>query len=337
MPRLNYGTLLENIVILESTRFGLEHLASEDALGFATSFAMPPMTQCWCKHSEDAGNPRFNHAFLMRLATHSSPPATLQAMWSLCLKNLPRLPIRPFHQTEGRFLFDSGGPNGALLASLLAVQSGRKIHLWINDNAERYRGIQSPVPDGEVDELTAAGALLGVEHAGSAARVVGWFPDTISRLAAWLDEWTGRTTKIRIGFLDPDNYAEGDTQVSSFDHRQWLRTLATDCLAVLSATFSGCQNRGQGNAKRNQRLVSFHSDEMALYPESLVFEHGNFQTGVKIRWPEHSSARVANFASKSRPHGDIGTRLSLHLRFTSMVRVPIERFISLVWGCLNTA
>jgi len=44
MPRLNYGTLLENIVVLESTRLGLEHTAAEDALGFATSFAMPPIT-----------------------------------------------------------------------------------------------------------------------------------------------------------------------------------------------------------------------------------------------------------------------------------------------------
>ena len=138
MPRLNYGTLLENIVVLESTRLGLEHTAAEDALGFATSFAMPPITQCWCKVSEDAGNPRFNHAFLLRLGTRLGRPASLQAMWSLCMKNSPKLPVRPFHQTDGRLLFDSGGPNGALLASLLAVQSGRTILLWINDNAERY-------------------------------------------------------------------------------------------------------------------------------------------------------------------------------------------------------
>ena len=76
MPRLNYGTLLENIVVLESTRLGLEHTAAEDALGFATSFAMPPITQCWCKVSEDAGNPRFNHAFLLRLGTRLGRPAS---------------------------------------------------------------------------------------------------------------------------------------------------------------------------------------------------------------------------------------------------------------------
>jgi hypothetical protein len=56
----------------------------------------------------------------------------------------------------------------------------------------------------------------------------------------------------------------------------------------VSATFSGCQNRGPLNAKRNHRLALFHSDEVALYPQSLVFEYGNFQTGVKVRWPEAS-------------------------------------------------
>jgi len=32
----------------------------------------------------------------------------------------------------------------------------------------------------------------------------------------------------------------------------------------------------------------FHGDELGLYPHSLVFEYGNFQTGVKIRWPGDS-------------------------------------------------
>ena len=50
--------------------------------------------------------------------------------------------------------------------------------------------------------------------------------------------------------------------------------------------FSGCQNRGQDNAARDRRLASFHADAAEFYPGSLVFEYGNFQTGVKIRWPD---------------------------------------------------
>lgn len=64
--------------------------------------------------------------------------------------------------------------------------------------------------------------------------------------------------------------------------------LANACERVLALTFSGCQNRGPGNAARNARLASFHRDELALYPRSLVFEYGSFQTGVKVRWPNDS-------------------------------------------------
>jgi hypothetical protein len=57
--------------------------------------------------------------------------------------------------------------------------------------------------------------------------------------------------------------------------------------------FFACQNRGQGNAARNQRVAWFHDDEHGLYPQSLVFEYGNFQTGVKIRWPSSPIDRFA--------------------------------------------
>lgn len=57
---------------------------------------------------------------------------------------------------------------------------------------------------------------------------------------------------------------------------------------MVSALFSGCQNRGPENSARNRRLAFFHNDEVALYPKSIVFEYGNFQTGVKVRWPGDS-------------------------------------------------
>jgi hypothetical protein len=289
MPRLNYGTLLENIVVLESTRLCLEQLDPGDALGFATSFAMPALTQCWCKQSEETANPWFSHAFLEQLRGSHHEVGSLQSMWALCLDNRPRLPIRRFHQKEGRLLYKRGGPNGALLAALLANHSDRAIKIWANDDAERYPSSESTGPGDatdECDELKAVGLLLEVEPLGSTIHVVGLFPDTIARLDSWL-QGEGRSTRTRVGFLDPDNYAEGETQVSSLDHRRWLRSLASGAGHVLSAMFSGCQNRGRGNAKRNNRLASFHGGEMGLFPHSLVFEYGNFQTGVKIRCPTH--------------------------------------------------
>src|SRR5688572_2920262 len=125
MPRLNYGTLLENIVVLELTRYLLEELPVDSALAFATSFAMPPLTQCWCKDAEVANNPYCCDEFLRKLVGTATHPATLQSFWSLCLNNRPSLEVRPFYQKAERRLYVSGGPNGALLASMLALQSGR--------------------------------------------------------------------------------------------------------------------------------------------------------------------------------------------------------------------
>jgi len=133
---------------------------------------------------------------------------------------------------------------------------------------------------------------VGSQAVGSTLDVVGLFPFTIPCLADWLANGAGRGTTVRVGFLDPDNYAEGKTQVSPADHQHWLRILASGATNVLSATFSGCQNRGTRNDARNLRLASFHNDEVALYPQSIVFEYGKFQTGVKVRWPANAIHEV---------------------------------------------
>lgn len=296
MPRLNYGTLLENIVVLETTRLGLDRSSADVPIGFATAFAMPSLTECWCKPAEQASNPWFSYASLQSSSAGQHPPESLQRFWSLCLRNAPRLGARPFHQRDGLLVYPSAGPNGALLAAMLAAERRRQIHLWVNDNAERYgKAVPRPIAEGAgPGTLGDAATLLGLNAAeGTSTETLGWFPDTISRLDDWIRDGPGRNALVRVGFLDPDNYAEGTTQVSSYDHRQWLRALGAGSQTVLSAVFSGCQNRGPRNASRNQRLVSFHGDEVALYPRSLVFEHGNFQTGVKIRWPEDTIDEVA--------------------------------------------
>jgi hypothetical protein len=292
VPRLNYGTLLENIVVLESTRLCLAHMDADMSLGFATSFAMPPLTQCWCKPSDEQSSPRFRHDFLLSLSEAQSQPGSLQEMWALCLDNAPRLPVWCYREREGLHLYASGGPNGALLASMLTSQGGREIALWSNDDGGRYAppsAADRTVPD----TVQAASELAGAKANCTTTNVADSFPHTISRLQDWLEQGAGRSTKVRIGFLDPDNYAEGKTQVSPQDHRHWLRVLATGADMVLSVMFSGCQNMGRESEARNRRLALFHNDEAEAYPESLVFEHGGFQTGVKIRWPGDAIDAVA--------------------------------------------
>ena len=314
MPRLNYGTLLENIVVLESTRLCLEHLGADGAVAFASAFAMPPLTECWCKKSEESSNRAFGYEFLKSRAVARHGPETLQRMWSVCFQNANGVPVCAFYERDGRLFYKSAGPNGALVAAMLAVQQRRRIDLWLNDNGERYCCVST---SDSPDTLTIAGRLLGMETRGSAENARGWFPDTIPRLEKWIAEGPGKGASVRIGFLDPDNYAEGGTQVSPQDHQHWLRALAGKAENVLSAMFSGCQNRGPDNAARNARLASFHRDEGDLYPQSLVFEYGNFQTGVKIRWLTDPGRVLMNLRSRVTSawgswHPSLG-RLTVHV------------------------
>lgn len=92
MPRLNYGTLLENIVVVEATRLCSEQSNPCETLAFASSFSMPPLTECWSKRFEEQSSRRFSYSFLASLGRVGHLPDTLQGMWSLCLANKPKLP-----------------------------------------------------------------------------------------------------------------------------------------------------------------------------------------------------------------------------------------------------
>ncbi|MFH1118049.1 MAG: hypothetical protein V1792_29360 [Pseudomonadota bacterium] len=290
MPRLNYGTLLENLIVLEVMRLCFDHSAPEEATAFASSFAMPPLTECWCKSENERNNsPNFDHDFLRHLTGRQNPEQSLKELWSLCVINQPDLPICEYRAAQpDNMRYDAGGPNGALLGAMLDAQLGRTIHLWLNDNGGRY-GLIPPRVLSAHSELPATlvrgGALVGMPIEGTTAVHPGVFPDAIAGLRAWLAEGNAHFG-TRVGFLDPDNYAQGQgAEVSPYDHRLWLRTLATDCEQVLSAMFFACQNRGRDNVERNRLIARFHNDELGMYPQSLVFEYGILQTGVKIRWP----------------------------------------------------
>ncbi len=290
MPRLNYGTLLENLIVLEVTRLCFDHSAQAEATAFASSFAMPPLTECWCTSEDAINSPAFNHAFLLEVAAgqNAEQTQTLQELWSLCIINQPDLPICDFRAAQpDNIRHGTGGPNGALLVAILAAQRGRTIHAWVNDDGGRY-GQEPPSEPSAQSELPAslavAGALSGTPANGTITGDLGLFPGTITTLQEWLTH-SGANINTRIGFLDPDNYDQGPTRVDPVDHQHWLRVLAMDCERVLSVLFSTCRNRGPGNADRNQLIARFQSDEVELYPQSLVFEYGIYQTGVKIRWP----------------------------------------------------
>ncbi|MBY0232313.1 MAG: hypothetical protein K2W96_23800 [Gemmataceae bacterium] len=303
MPQLNLGTLLENIVILEATRLVLAQ-APEERLLFASSFAMPPLTECWAGDGTPPAD--FSQGSLARLAQlpqlalGGEEDGTIRQFWALCWNNAPprasALPIcryRKIPRNSHRRM--NGGPNGALLASMLAFQQGRAMRLWVNDDTQDPRyGEESPNTPTTVSEcpqtLKYAARLVGVEPPDQLADCPPWrFPHSISTPPGSLSEWLSQVGagdgSPRIGFLDPFMYGAGDDEarVRPEDHQLWLGTLADRCNRVLSVTFSG-----RAHANPDPRVLAFHNDGVEQYPYSLMFSHGYFRTGVKIRWPAES-------------------------------------------------
>src|SRR3989442_14453621 len=111
MARLNHGTLLENLVVLEVTRVVA---ADATTLEFAHAFAMPPLTEAWHKTKEEPGkNPRFNMATTKAFLTGTiavGAPRSYSSFLLACLRNAPALPIVPY---AGQPVHERGlcGPN----------------------------------------------------------------------------------------------------------------------------------------------------------------------------------------------------------------------------------
>src|SRR5205823_1929686 len=140
---------------------------------------------------------------------------------------------------------------GALLAAMLAAQRARPIHLWVNDDGGRYGEVPSAVPSSQSEvpnTASHAATLVGAQANGTVAHNLGMFPATIPDLQVWLALEQVRSATARIGFLDPDNYAEGRTQVTRDQHQRWLRVLAENCDRFFSIMFFSCLNRGRRNA-----------------------------------------------------------------------------------------
>jgi hypothetical protein len=125
-----------------------------------------PLTQCWSKSkTEVQSSPAFTHDFLLQIPQR--PPGSVQQMWSLCIKNSPKLPVRSF-RSEQPLLYESAGPNGGLLAAMLAAQRGQRIDLWTLDDAVRYgAGASTQISEKAApDTIGQAGQLVGAEPRG---------------------------------------------------------------------------------------------------------------------------------------------------------------------------
>jgi len=286
MPRLNHGTLLENLVVLEVTR--VLAAAAETTFEFACAFAMSPLTQCWHKtQHEPANNPRFN-ANVMANLRHGDlqvgVPTSYSALLLDCLQNAPNLPVVPYTLPGAAHLYQFGGPNGALLAALLRRRHGQAIRIWSNDlvgPGARYHGAAAPNAATECPRTNEYADALSAGN-GGAAGVDAFcdleFPASVAAMAAWRG-----AGKARIGFLDPDSYVANGIpapgQVDSLGHVCWLTNLHHDALCTAGIMFFASQNA----PNRPALIAAFHNDAVGEYPHSVVFRHSNFMVGVKLR------------------------------------------------------
>ncbi len=283
MPRLNHGTLLENLVVLEVART-LGALA--ETLEFASAFAMPPLTQCWHKTPQERGNnPRFNSDRVAGLLGGTIQPGRASSYSALlldCLRNSPDLPVVPYADSSAAAL-PQGGPNGALLVALLRRQAGQKTRIWSNDivdSSARYRGAQHDASSecprtreyAESLRPAARGTVPSDDFCGLE------FPSSAGTLAAWR-----QSCEVRLGFLDPDSYvATGAAQPGQVDragHARWLHALSGR-----TSTTAGMMFFANRSALARPALMrAFHDDAVTDFPHSVVFRHGNYMVGVKLR------------------------------------------------------
>lgn len=281
MPRLNHGTLLENLVVLEVTR--VLATKADTTCEFAAAFAMPPLTQWWHKSGPEAkNNPKRNRDIVTNLLAGNivtGSPTSYSALLRICLANAPRYPVVPY-ASDAHERFPLGGPNGALLAAMLRCYHGQPLRLWCNDLAGvgRYRDADHGAESQCV--LTGQYAVALTQH-GQPSRddfCGRSFPDSVANFAAWR-----RECEIRVGFLDPDAYTGTRTaepsKVSSAGHCDWLTNLHIGASSTAGIMFFASQDA----PGRPALITAFHTDIVSEYPRSVVFLHGNYMVGVKLR------------------------------------------------------
>lgn len=289
MPRLNHGTLLENIVVLEVTRvLATGHKAMVE---FASAFAMPPLTQYWHKTThEPEKNPKFNAKVMKNLlggTLRVGRATSYSALLLDCLKNAAEFPVAPYAMADAEDSFGFGGPNGALLAAMLMRRYGQTPRIWSNDVVDhraRYCGAHTSNAATECPRTSEYADVLSVRSGAVPAPDAFCdleFPCSIPALAAWCEPCA-----VRIGFLDPDSYVGAGTpgpgQVDSAGHSLWLTNLHCNSAHTVGLMFFASRDA----PGRPEQVAAFHRDAGDIYPRSVVFQHGNFMVGVKLRIPQ---------------------------------------------------
>lgn len=186
MPRANVGTLLENIVLVETTKYLLNRTTNGSVIDFVNSFAMPPLSE-WRLKNSDYG---LDGMALDRVSTLRDLDIDYTSLMSACTG------------------YDSTrGPNGALLVNMILCISNRVGRFWLNDAPdEEMRYTNEPFCLSELN-AAAASVLRSKSSLSEIASCQRYFPESMDDLESQLEVWRKQPAVARIGYLDPDMYS----------------------------------------------------------------------------------------------------------------------------------
>ncbi len=275
MPLQNTGTLLENLVLVESARLLFDE--TQGIVDIASAFSMPPLTVWRRAEKYSYDSPLFTIAQLNAVANgYATEPESYRELLRQCLA------------------YDRmRGPNGVLLVGLLALQRERTLRAWVEDvsGAAAHYGPTRPV----LEALgTYASAIGKTNHSpfGRLTVTTTPYPDCIDELRNTLSGWMQRApAQARLGYLDPNVYhPEGreGLQTARRDHQQWLRSL-TRGAPTWSASVHFSSNRS--TEALVQGLKQMHADARAAgYHATRSYRHQSHTITVCVQGPSLDAA-----------------------------------------------
>ncbi len=260
MPIQNVGTLIENLVVTEAAAVLLDCVAPGQSLGFATAFAMPPLSE-WRPHNQAVG---MSTNALQGIRNSSGGTDFLEVMRACLL-----------HSVEE-------GPSGTLLVGLLAALRGKQLQVWANDIEEGHYG--NAIPALEQLEATVRNILPSSGASLKMSVCSTPYPDSINDLKEAIARWRPEVDVV-LGFLDPMRYVReprGGPYTSSPDHRQWLRALRSPRVS-LAVQFTGNSDYHSLSAE----LSALRSDlEEMGFPFSIEVRRQHYVVSVGSRTPD---------------------------------------------------
>ncbi len=231
MPIANAGTLIENVVLIESLRVLCDEAVSDSSsIEFINSFTMAPRSP-WTERL---------YAGPLKLARRQMIEA-----------NFDSTDVSgEFCQVYARscLALSYEGPSGALLAAILLSLKKKRARFWLNDSG--FYQSSANTGNHNIDSIAAEVLPNDLQPRLDLVCSATPYPTSLVELKLELSKWrqSSNGRQFRIGYLDPNRYCAGGARhtaaTSSADHCEWLEMLNVDLPSVvMSVHFSANCNQ----------------------------------------------------------------------------------------------